>query len=223
MKSGLTTIEILPEHDPIFSVIWLHGLGADGHDFESIVPELNLVEKNSIHFVFPNAPVQPVTVNGGMEMRAWYDIYELSLQRKVDVDGIYSSSLLIEALIQKEIDSGVPSENILLAGFSQGGVIALHTALRYKNKLAGILALSCYLPTIEQLHTERSTINHSIPVMMAHGTQDPVVDIQSGREAYHALESLSYPVEWSEYSMGHAVCLEEINQISQFINTLFIK
>lgn len=223
MNSRLSTIEILPESTHKFSVIWMHGLGADGHDFEGIVPELHLTEKKSIHFVFPNAPVQPVTVNGGMKMRAWFDIFELSLQRKVDTDGIYQSSQLIEELIQLEMDSGISSENILLAGFSQGGVIALHTGLRLKNKLAGILALSCYLPTVGQLKSERSAINNSTPILMAHGSIDPVVDIQSGKEAFKALESMNYPIEWREYTMGHAVCLEEISQISLFINSRFKK
>ena len=188
MNTKLSTIEIQPTTEHKYSVIWLHGLGADGHDFEGIVPELDLTDTSAIHFVFPNAPVQPVTINGGMKMRAWYDILEVSLVRKVDVPGIYASAELLEELIQQEIDKGIPSENIVLAGFSQGGVIALHVGLRYKHRLAGILALSTYLPTVEQLKAEQAEVNISIPVLMAHGIQDPVVAIQSGKAACKELQ-----------------------------------
>lgn len=221
MKTSLSAIEIPPEDIHKFSVIWLHGLGADGHDFEGIVPELQLKDKKSIRFIFPNAPVQPVTVNGGMEMRAWYDIYEISLQRKVDEQGVYASARLIEEFILQEIDRGIPSEKILLAGFSQGGVIALHAGLRFKSKLAGILALSCYLPTVDRLNAERSAANDSTPILMAHGSMDPIVDIQAGKEAYHALKSMGYSIEWHQYPMEHAVCLEEIREISRFMNSIF--
>src|SRR5450631_1559952 len=151
MQSELSTIEIQPKLAHKYSVIWLHGLGADEHDFEGIVPELHLNTEANIHFIFPNAPIQPITVNGGMEMRAWYDILEMSLERKVDIAGIYQSTKLVEQLIKQEMDKGISSEHILLAGFSQGGVIALHAGLRYPHKLAGIIALSTYLPTLEQL------------------------------------------------------------------------
>ena len=222
MNSILSTIEIQPQSEHLYSVIWMHGLGADGHDFEGIVPELHLNVAQNIHFVFPNAPVQPVTINGGMEMRAWYDVLEMSMDRKVDIDGIYQSSTQIESLIVKEIASGIAAEKIILAGFSQGGVIALHAGLRYKYRLAGIVALSTYLPTLEQLKTERSPANNSTPVLMAHGTMDPVIAIQLGQRACNALAAMEYNIEWHEYPMEHAVCLEEIKHISAFIDRIFI-
>ena len=222
MTIELQTIEVLPQVQQKYSVIWMHGLGADGHDFEAIVPELDLPANHGIGFIFPNAPVQAVTINGGMEMRSWYDILEMSLQRKVDIEGIYQSSALIEQLIEKEIKKGIATENILLAGFSQGGVIALHTALSYSHKLAGVMGLSCYLPTIDQLKTEKSEENQSIPIFMAHGTMDTVVDIQVARQAFHGLEELKYPVSWQEYPMQHGVCMEEIQDISQFIKTVLL-
>lgn len=221
MNSQLTTVEVYPESTHRYSVIWLHGLGADGHDFEGIVSELDLINGDGIHFIFPNAPVQPVTVNGGMKMRSWYDILELSLERRVDVDGIYQSSALIEQLIQQEMDKGIVAGNILLAGFSQGGVVALHTGLRYKYKLAGMIGLSTYLPTIEQLNSERSVANNVTSIMMAHGTLDPVVAIESGKAAYAALLERGYSIEWHEFVMEHAVCVEELNYISDFINVVF--
>ena len=222
MNTKLTTIEIQPTTEHKYSVIWLHGLGADGHDFEGIVPELDLTDSGAINFVFPNAPVQPVTINGGMEMRAWYDVLEMSLVRKVDVKGIYESSELLEQIIEQEIDKGITSENIVLAGFSQGGVIALHVGLRYKHKLAGILALSTYLPTVEQLKTEQAEVNNSTPVLMVHGTQDPVIAIQSGKAAFNELQAMGYNIQWQEYVMEHSVCLEEIKQISVFLNSVFV-
>ena len=216
----LSTIEIHPQSEHLYSVIWMHGLGADGHDFEGIVPELHLTVAQNIHFIFPNAPVQPVTINGGMKMRAWYDILEMSMDRRVDIDGIYQSTKQIEALIQKEIDSGIASDKLILAGFSQGGVIALHAGLRYKHQLAGIVALSTYLPTLKQLKTEQSPVNHSTPVLMAHGIMDPVVPMQLGQQVNNALAAMEYNIEWHEYPMEHAICLEEIKHISAFINRI---
>lgn len=222
MNTKLTTIEIPAAKEHKFTVIWLHGLGADGHDFEGIVPELDLTNAGTIHFVFPNAPVQPVTINGGMEMRAWYDILEMSLQRKVDIKGIYTSANLLEQVIQQEIDTGIAPNNIVLAGFSQGGVLALHVGLRYKYKLAGILALSAYLPTVEQLRTERTEVNISTPVLMVHGTLDPVVAIQSGKAACRELQAMGYTIQWQEYVMEHSLCIEEIKQISLFLNSVLV-
>lgn len=217
----LSTIEIQPESEHKYSVIWLHGLGADGHDFEGLVPELLLAARANIHFIFPNAPVQSVTINGGMSMRSWYDILEMSLERKVDIGGIYHSANLIEPLIQQEIDKGIPSTNILLAGFSQGGVIALHTGLRYPHRLAGIVALSTYLPTIEQLKAERSATNNTAPIFMAHGIIDPIVAVESGKAAFDSLKSMDYNIEWHDYLMEHSLCIEEIEHISVFINSIF--
>jgi phospholipase/carboxylesterase len=221
MHSELSTIEIQPKSAHKYSVIWLHGLGADGHDFESIAHELHLNAEPGIHFIFPNAPVQPVTINGGMKMRAWYDILEPSLELKVDIAGIYQSAKLVSQLIDQEMNKGIPSEQILLAGFSQGGVIALHTGLRYPYKLAGIIALSTYLPTLEQLKTERSSVNNATPIFMAHGILDSIVAIESGKTAFNALHALGYKVEWHDYLMGHSVCIEETGHISTFINGIF--
>ncbi|HEY8097887.1 MAG TPA: carboxylesterase [Methylobacter sp.] len=217
----LSTIEILPEAEHKYSVIWLHGLGADGHDFEGLVPELHLTARAHIHFIFPNAPIQPVTINGGMSMRSWYDILEMSLERRVDIDGIYQSAGLIEPLIQQEIDKGIVSTNIVLAGFSQGGVIALHAGLRHSQALAGIVALSTYLPTVEQLKAERSVANNATPIFMAHGILDPVVAVESGKDACDTLKSMGYEVEWHDYLMEHSLCVEEIEHVSAFMNSIF--
>ena len=221
MYSELSTIEIQPKSAHKYTIIWLHGLGADGHDFESIVPQLHLNAESCIHFIFPNAPIQPVTINGGMEMRAWYDILEMSLERKVDMAGIYQSEKLLGRLIEREMLKGIPSEHILLAGFSQGGVIALHAGLRCPYKLAGIIGLSTYLPTLEQLKTERSTANLSPPIFMGHGILDSVVAIESGKAVFNALNDFGYHVEWHDYVMEHSVCMEEIGHLSGFINSIF--
>lgn len=221
MYSELSTIEIQPESAHHYSVIWLHGLGADGHDFEGIVPQLHLKNESNIHFIFPNAPIQPVTINGGMHMRAWYDILEMSLERKVDMAGIYQSANRIEQFIQQEMDQGIPSDHILLAGFSQGGVIALHAGLRHPHKLAGIIGLSTYLPTLDHLKTERSSSNNATPIFMGHGILDTIVSIESGKAVFHALTDLEYQVEWHDYLMEHSVCMEEIGHISAFMNGIF--
>jgi phospholipase/carboxylesterase len=221
MKTTLSCIEILPTATHRYSIIWLHGLGADGHDFESLVPELKLKAQQHIHFIFPNAPIQAVTINNGMKMRSWYDILEMTLVRKIDNAGIYQSAAAIDALIQQEITQGIPAANILLAGFSQGGVIALHTGLRFPQKLAGIVALSTYLPTIETLKTESAIANQEIPIFMAHGTMDSVVAMQNGKAAADALKALQYPLQWYQYPMDHAVCMEEVGDIANFIDGIF--
>lgn len=221
MTAELDYVEIHPTREHRYSLIWMHGLGADGHDFEGIVPALKLPKNHGIHFVFPNAPVQAVTINGGMKMPSWYDILEMSLERKVDIDGIYQSAATIVRFIEKEIAAGIPAENIALAGFSQGGVIALHTGLRFPQKLAGILALSTYLPTVEQLKTEKAPANQSTPILMVHGTHDPVVSLQTAQQAFDALKKQKYPIEWLTYPMEHAVCPEEIQRIAAFISTVF--
>jgi len=221
MKTELTTIEIPPKAAHKYSIIWLHGLGADGHDFEGIVHELHLTGAANIHFIFPNAPVQPVTVNNGMKMRSWYDIMAMTVQHQVDIKGIYESEGLVVQLIQREQDKGIPAKNILLAGFSQGGLVALHTGLRYPQRLGGIIALSTYLSTVEQLKTERSTVNQDIPIFMGHGIIDPVAAIESARASFDALNALGYHIEWHDYMMAHSVCIEEIEHISTFINSIF--
>ncbi|MEM6998634.1 MAG: carboxylesterase [Pseudomonadota bacterium] len=201
------------------SVIWLHGLGADGHDFEAIVPELNLSDELGIRFIFPNAPIRPVTINGGMSMRAWYDVKSANLRELEDIDAITESSTLINHYIDTEIEKGIPANEILLAGFSQGGAITLHAGLRYPQALAGLLALSTYLPVPEQLVNEASS-HKDIPIMMAHGIADPVIPVEQGRDSAEKLKNAGYKVDWHEYMMQHAVCLEEINAIAAWISEL---
>ena len=221
MYSELSTIEIQPQADHQYSIIWLHGLGADGHDFEDIAKQLHLTVAPHIRFIFPNAPIQPVTVNGGMKMRAWYDILAMNLEREVDVNGIYQSAKLIEQLIERERQQGIAAERILLAGFSQGGVIALHVGLRYPERLAGVLGLSCYLPTLEQLDKEASVANKPMPIFMAHGILDSVVDIEAGKSVFDALHQQGYAIQWHDYVMEHSVCIEEVEHIAHFINHVF--
>lgn len=221
MHSKLSIVEIKPKSEHRYSIIWLHGLGADGHDFEGIVPELHLNAGLHVHFIFPNAPVQAVTINGGMKMRAWFDILDLIREIKVDISGIYYSAKLVSNLIDEEIAKGIPSENIVLAGFSQGGAIALHVGLRCGHKLAGIVALSTFLPTLEQLASERAEINNSTPLLIAHGIIDSVIPIENGKSTYDGLKSMGYNIKWCDFLMDHAVCSEEIEQISDFINSLF--
>ena len=201
------------------SVIWLHGLGADGHDFESIVPELNLSNELGIRFIFPNAPIRPVTINGGMSMRAWYNVKSPNLRELEDIKSITESSNLINQYIDAEIAAGIRANKIILAGFSQGGAITLHTGLRYPEALAGLLALSTYLPVPRQLEEEASN-NKSIPIMMAHGIADPVIPVEHGRTSCQTLQDHGYKIEWHEYMMQHAVCLEEINAIAAWIKKL---
>ncbi|MFV8834962.1 alpha/beta hydrolase [Aquisalimonas sp.] len=199
------------------SVIWLHGLGADGHDFEPIVPELRLPAGLPVRFVFPHAPVRPVTLNGGMSMRAWYDIIALGGNAQQDADGIRDSEQKVHALIRRENERGIPSERIVLAGFSQGGAIALHTGVRYPERLAGIMGLSTYLPLSETVEAERSDANAGTPVLMAHGTEDPVLPVQMGANSRAQLDGMGYSVEWHDYPMQHQVCLEEIQAISAWL------
>ena len=220
MSSTLSCIEILATSTPIYSIIWLHGLGADGHDFESIVPELSLNKAENINFVFPNAPIQAVTINGGVKMRSWYDILDASLDREVAVDDIYKSATQLTQLIQNEISKGIKAENIVLAGFSQGGVIALHAGLRYPQKLAGIIALSTYMPTTEQLETERAPANNETFIFMAHGTMDPVIHLPIAQDSFNRLKVMNYPISWYEYPIQHSLCLEEITDISNYINRI---
>lgn len=221
MTSKLSTIEIEPLANHQYSVIWLHGLGADGHDFEHITQELHINIASQGRFIFPNAPVQAVTVHGGMEMRAWYDILAMNLEREVDINGIYQSAKLIEQLIEREKNNGIATENILLAGFSQGGVIALHVGLRYPEKLGGVIALSAYLPTLVQLNSEAAIANKNMPIFMAHGILDSVVDVETGKAVFDSLHAQGYPIQWHDYVMEHSVCVEEIEHLSGFINSIF--
>lgn len=213
----LECVEMNPEVEPAYVVIWLHGMGADGHDFETIVPALQLPDTLPIRYLFPHAPQRTVTVNMGVVMRAWYDIVETDVSRQVDVDSILASAQLLDNLIQRELDNGVPSEKILLAGFSQGGVIVMHTTLRHAKPLAGILAMSTYLPTVDSLEAERSEANRNIPIFMAHGQNDPVIPIVNAENTREALARLDYNVQLRTYPMEHHVCIEEIADIRTWL------
>jgi phospholipase/carboxylesterase len=210
----MEAVEIETGSPPQAAVLWLHGLGADGHDFEPIVPELELAQP--VRFVFPHAPVRPVTINAGMRMRAWYDILQLGGGAE-DEAGVRDSQKLLEGLIAREKGRGVAAGKIVLAGFSQGGAIALQTALRYPERLAGILALSTYLPLGGTVENERSAANRDIPIFMAHGTHDDIIPLDRARASRKHLERLGYAVEWHEYGMPHSVCLPEIADIAAFL------
>ncbi|MFK8069236.1 MAG: alpha/beta hydrolase [Gammaproteobacteria bacterium] len=217
MNDNETSVILEPKSKHTASVIWLHGLGADGHDFEPVIPALKLPENHGIRFIFPHAPVQAVTINGGMEMRAWYDILEVNLRKQEDVEGIKSSQKIIEALIDQEISQGIPSDKILLAGFSQGGVVILHTGLRYAKPLGGLLALSTYLALPDRLTEEANPVNSNTPIFMAHGTMDPIIPLQQGLDSSDQLKQAGYQVDWQEYPMQHSVSLEEIEKIGHWI------
>jgi phospholipase/carboxylesterase len=211
----LDGIEITTGPSPRLAVLWLHGLGADGHDFEPIVPELKL--GFPARFVFPHAPVRPVTINGGMAMRAWYDILGFDRRAKEDGAGIRASAAAVTELVDREIERGMSSDRIVLAGFSQGGAIALHTALRAPSPLGGVLALSTYLPLAMTLATERSAANARIPMFMAHGTDDDVLPLALADSSRRVLEGLGYAVDWHAYAMGHSVCMEEVRAIGAWL------
>ena len=213
----LETIELQPDGDAAGTVIWLHGLGADGHDFEPIVPMLELGV--AVRFVFPHAPVRPVTINGGMEMRAWYDIDPR--QPLAGTADIRESADAVEDLVRGEGARGVPRSRIVLAGFSQGGVIALHLALRSESRFAGVMALSTYVHDHEHLGDEISFASIDMPVFMAHGQMDPMIPITRAITSREALVGLGYDVQWHEYGMGHEVCPQEIADIARWLNDRF--
>lgn len=206
--------------NPTFSIIWMHGLGADGHDFEPLVPEIVEPGMRSIRFVFPHAPVRPVTINNGYRMRAWYDIVGIDRRSAEDFDGVRASAEAIGALIRRENDSGIPTSRIAIAGFSQGGAMALHIATRAAEKFAGVIALSCYLPFARQFATERGNANLATPIYMAHGTQDPVVPFQLGEDSKRVLEGTGYKVEWHAYPMPHSLCQEEVADLRAFLKRI---
>ena len=212
IDSELTSIEINPVGIATASVIWLHGLGASGDDFEPVIPHLKLSKTLNVRFIFPHAPEQPVTINGGYVMRAWYDIMEQSIERKIDYAGILASSKLIIQLIEKEVARGIPVSNIILAGFSQGGVVALEVGLRYQRNIAGIIALSTYLPAPDQVRAGNT------PIFIGHGSLDPVVPLALGKQARDTLLTAGYAVEWHQYAMEHSVCMEEIQEIGVWIS-----
>ncbi len=220
-------MSLLPcvEHEtaaaPRFSILWLHGLGADGNDFAPLVPELVAAHWPALRFVFPHAPVRPVTLNGGMPMRAWYDITGTDLAAKQDEPGIRQSVDAMEALIAREIERGVPAQRILLAGFSQGGAIALATALRHAEPLGGLIALSTYLPLHEKTAAETTAANRDISLFQAHGSADPVVAPMLGEMTRDWLTGAGYTVDWHTYPMGHQVCAQEIADLGQWLEARF--
>ena len=211
----LPTIEIEPKTKADASVIWLHGLGASGHDFESIVPELKLPESAAIRFILPHAPSIPVTVNGGFVMPAWYDIFEMDIDRKIDESQLHQSATEVHKLIQRELDRGIASERIIIIGFSQGGAVAYHAALTYPEKLGGLIGLSTYFATAQTITP--NPVNQHIPIQVHHGSLDPVVHEPLGRKGYDDLLALGYKAEYFSYPMEHQVCLEEIEEISAWL------
>jgi phospholipase/carboxylesterase len=220
MTKLLEAIEIETGKNPTASIIWMHGLGADGNDFVPIVGELGLDGSPAVRFIFPHAPMRPVTINNGFVMRAWYDVSFGDLEgksRQADERGVRESQAQINALIEREEKRGVPAANVLLAGFSQGGAIALHTGLRHPRKLAGVMALSTYLPLAESLPSEGSAANKTTPVFMAHGLFDNVVPLMMGAGSMTFLTGLGYSIEWRQYPMQHSVCPEEIKDIGTWL------
>lgn len=214
----LECIEIETGPSPERAVIWLHGLGADGNDFAPLVPELGLTDVPPTRFVFPHAPVRPVTINQGMAMRAWYDIFTPDLVRREDDAGVRQSQQAIEALIARENGRGIATDKIVLAGFSQGSAMTLHTGLRLSQKLAGMIALSGYLPLAALAEAERHDANRDTPIFMAHGTMDPVVALDRAEASRQALEKMGYPVSWHTYPMPHSVCMEEVRDVAAFLH-----
>ena len=216
-QSLLAAVEIETAPNPVRTVLWLHGLGADGHDFEPAVPYLVLPGGPAFRFVFPHAPVRPVTLNGGLPMRAWYDIGALNRQAPQDEIGIRDADASIRALIGRENERGVATDQIVLAGFSQGGAMALYTGTRLPERLAGVIGLSCYNLLAGRFVAERQAANQHTPFLLAHGTQDPVVAAEMGEEARAQLTAAGYAVDWHSYPMGHSVCAEELAQIAAFL------
>lgn len=214
---ALKAVELISGPAPSASVIWLHGLGADGHDFEPLVPQIHWPGAPDIRFVFPHAPVRPVTINGGMPMRAWYDILSIDSNRGHDRPGIVDSVRQVAALVGRELDRGVPSGRIILAGFSQGGAIALQLALRYPKNLAGLIALSTYLLFPDELESQLHQANRALPVFAGHGTLDPMVPFNKGKSLAHRLETLGYSLEWHSYPIPHAVCPQEVSDITAWL------
>ncbi len=217
--SEITLIEVDSAANPSVAVIWMHGLGADGSDFEPIVPELGLAESPAVRFIFPNAPYRPVTCNGGYVMRAWYDIISLEPDsRQIDETGLLESREIVRQLIQREEKRGIPSQRIFLAGFSQGGAVAYLSALTHPEPLAGVIALSTYIPEDRQITVDLSAANRHIPLFVAHGTDDDVVSIKLGRQALALLEQCGLKPAWHTYDMPHSVCIDEVRDIGTWLN-----
>jgi len=214
---ALQTIQIDTRKNPDCAVIWLHGLGANGHDFEPIVKELNLPESIRARFIFPHAPVQAVTLNNGMQMPAWYDIYGLEMNSQEDVAGIENITVEIHSLIQQLLDEGMPANKIVLAGFSQGGALTLYVGLSHPQPLAGLLALSCYLPLRDQIEQYAKSARRELPIFLAHGTLDDVVPLSFAKLAKELLEKQEFKIDWHDYPCAHTVCAEEIQDIREFL------
>ena len=221
MAKLIQHIELTTGAEPKGSVIWMHGLGADCWDFVPIVKELGLPEELPLRFIFPQAPTRPITINGGHEMPGWYDIAMNELERKPDEAGIRESQAAIDALIEREIARGISADKIILAGFSQGGAIAFQAGLRNKRALAGVLALSTYLTLGDSLAREKNIANANIPILMVHGTQDPVVPLSLAKSSRDTLTAYGYQVEWQEYPMPHSVCAEEVEAVGEWIESRF--
>jgi len=218
MENDLPPLEVETAANPEYAVIWLHGLGADGSDFVPVVPELGLAELPAVRFIFPHAPYMPVTCNGGYVMRAWYDIISLdSTSRRIDEAGIIASREAVRRLIERENGRGIPVDRIFLAGFSQGGAVAYTTALTHPEKLAGVIALSTYIPSLALLTEDLAEANRDIPIFAAHGTADDVVSPTLGLAARNLLTERGYAIEWHEYPMPHSVCLEEVWAIGRWL------
>ncbi len=212
-------VEVVTGENAQGSVIWLHGLGADGHDFEAIVPELRLPGDTFLRFVFPHAPVQPVTINGGMAMRSWYDIVSFDSEGRADRAGVLASSDRLEGLIAREIERGIAPNKIVIAGFSQGGAVAIHTALQTKHDIAGLMALSTYMALPDDVAS--ASCRKDLPIFMAHGSFDPVLSMEWGRLSADKLIDAGYSVDWHEYPMAHAVCPQEIADISHWLSAIY--
>jgi phospholipase/carboxylesterase len=213
----LPFVDVKPAAQADAAVVWLHGLGDSGDGFAPIVPELRLPKSSGIRFLFPHAPVRPITINGGMQMRGWYDIKTWDLNDRADETGVRESAAAVTALLDKLIEQGIPSNRILLAGFSQGGVIALHLLPRLPYKLAGVMALSTYMAVPGKLKEEMTGVNKSTAVLVNHGTHDEVVPYSAGQAAFNALKFAGFTVNWADYRMGHSVCPQQIADISRFI------
>ncbi|MCL1077614.1 carboxylesterase [Parashewanella spongiae] len=211
-------IVVEPDTKATACVIWLHGLGDSGAGFAPVVPMLGLPQDHSVRFIFPHAPEQPVTINGGAVMRSWYDIKSMNLLERADLDGVKQSELKVKRFIESQMDSGIQSENIILAGFSQGGVLSLFTGLRLPYKLAGIMALSCYLPAGDKLPEGINEVNKDTPVLQHHGQQDPVVPVDAGKMANTALINAGYLAEWKSYPMPHSVLPQQLAEIGQWLS-----
>ena len=216
MPADTPPVIIEPPQRASACVVWLHGLGADGHDFEPVVPHLGAIIAHT-RFIFPHAPMRPVTINGGAVMRAWYDIVAMRIERRADAAGVHDSQQRVAALLDAQVHAGIPAARIVLAGFSQGGAIALHTGLRYAQRLAGIMALSTYVALPEDSASEVSAANADVPIFMAHGVQDPVVPLELAERSREHLRELGYTPQWHSYPMPHSVSAAELDDIAAWL------